>query len=492
VILKPGFAAHRLDNFYLTARDNLCAGDEIWSAPTVPARLAASAREDRRANSMARLFPLDGGEDEGVWWYSLLLYDLSETRCLLTPAHLSPPALSTHGYVVSRYGVACADGAAASSCVEAFSESAPLQIKTEESHTGRVGDIRLHSIAPVLPGGWALLGEQSKYVAVSPQRLVVGHTTSSNSAAAGSDSLSPGELLHGDDNFAFGVLGEPGESVAVAVLIPPKAANATQNDAAAAVMNGKVSVVKLKVGAAGRSEVECSAAAGCHVKSSSSIFGRDIKTDDSASASLTHQTTLPDISFDTANWTFPSGVVVKHGANGTTLCITGDPETYIRAVVTVPKPAEAGGFYFIAETWLHAISPGSLEFYSPKMKVSGAERMSSDHIAQNLQMSLDSVWIPAALLVPPSKFAADSHLIFELSIQQTAGEFCARSPRLAKTVPAPSYQYPFPPPASNVVALTIRTTRRSPVPGNLLSANSQLTSLERFGRGYRPGPPRGV
>eukprot|EP01052_Picozoa_sp_SAG31_P012126 SAG31_NODE_701_length_12730_cov_3.008709_1_plen_646_part_00 len=313
VILKPGFAAHRLDDFYSTVPGHLCAGDEIWSAPTVPARLVASAREDRRANSMVRLFPLDGREDVGVWWYSLLLYDLNETRCSLIPAMLSPPALSPRGYVVSRYGVICADGAVASSCVDAFSESTPLQIKTEESHTGRVGDIRLHSIAPVLPGGWALLGEQSKYVAVSPQRLVVGHIASD--AEADSDSLSPDELLNGDGQFAFGVLGEPGESVAVAVLVPPKAANAIRNDAAAAVVAGKMSVVKLKVGASGRSEVECSATVGCHVKSGLSIGRRNLKTDDSANADA-----LPDISFDTAKWKWTFLPVLSSSTAWTARC----------------------------------------------------------------------------------------------------------------------------------------------------------------------------
>ena len=72
VILKPGFAAHRLDAFYQATPQNLCAGQEIWSAPTVPARFASAAR-DRRANSMVRLFPLDGSTESAVaWWYNCL------------------------------------------------------------------------------------------------------------------------------------------------------------------------------------------------------------------------------------------------------------------------------------------------------------------------------------------------------------------------------------------------------------------------------------
>ena len=75
VILKPGFAAHRLDSFYHTASTNVCAKAEVWSAPTVPARTNGSARHDRRANSMVRLFPLRGpahsADGSGLWWYSV-------------------------------------------------------------------------------------------------------------------------------------------------------------------------------------------------------------------------------------------------------------------------------------------------------------------------------------------------------------------------------------------------------------------------------------
>ena len=97
VILKPGFAAHRLDAFYYGepppgrqratgthggSPSSPCHLAEVWSAPTVPSRVNGTARTDRRANSMARLFSLNGRQASavGLWWYSLLLSDLSGTE----------------------------------------------------------------------------------------------------------------------------------------------------------------------------------------------------------------------------------------------------------------------------------------------------------------------------------------------------------------------------------------------------------------------------
>ena len=318
VILKPGFAAHRLDNFYMdTANTNTntststststCRKAEVWSAPTVPARTNSSARHDRRANSMARLFPLTGSgrvrnrsaSTRDLWWYSLLLWDLSESNCSITPAQLSPPALSSHGYVVSRFGKPCKDGAAAASCVKAFiEETSPLDVATTTSQTGRATDIRLHQVAPVLPGGWVLLGEQSKYVAVSPQRFMSARVSGSSAAAAAaaavddasggardalSDALSDDELLYnggmGDDNLVLGftVLGEPGETVDVAVICPSPVSTGTppistgtppvstgtpevtvQDQSGIEVkQRGVVTVLQVVVGAAGQSKVEC-------------------------------------------------------------------------------------------------------------------------------------------------------------------------------------------------------------------------------------------
>ena len=48
VILKPGFAAHRLDSFYLNASTSACACDER------PARVVPMTRNSRRAGTAVK------------------------------------------------------------------------------------------------------------------------------------------------------------------------------------------------------------------------------------------------------------------------------------------------------------------------------------------------------------------------------------------------------------------------------------------------------
>lgn len=200
---------------------------------------------------------------------------------------------------------------------------------------------------------------------------------------------------------------------------------------------------------------------------------------------------LPDIGFDAVKWTFDAGINVTRGEgpNGTTtICITGNPSSYTKAVLSVATaelPLQP--YYFIADTWLHAIVPGATAFETPKLKVSGAEH-SSDHVAAALTMSVDSVWVPAAVQVTRSTFANDAHVVFELSVQQAAGVFCARAPRLSTTLPPPTYTYPFPAPTSGDVRVAINTTRRKPFEGRLVSANSQLQSLAKYGVDYASPP----
>ena len=276
-ILKPAFAAHRIDRFYvneskleLGSIENSCAGDELWSAPTLPARANSSARHDRRANSMARLFaslPNDS-ISEGVWWYSILSWDMSDSNCSVSAAELSPPAVSGRNYVVSKFGTRCKDGAPARSCVEELGDrKPPLLAATETSGTGLATDIMVHHVAPVLSRGWVVLGEQNKYVAVSPQRFMAAHTSKSAEATdfGASDALLEDELLSDDNaHLTFYVLGDPGERVDIAVIAPKGNAGSWATkaydiaiDYDVSVLSGTVVVVKVVVGPSGRSQVGC-------------------------------------------------------------------------------------------------------------------------------------------------------------------------------------------------------------------------------------------
>eukprot|EP01043_Picozoa_sp_COSAG02_P026697 COSAG02_NODE_1545_length_11996_cov_6.889636_10_plen_133_part_00 len=53
---------------------------------------------------------------------------------------------------------------------------------------------------------------------------------------------------------------------------------------------------------------------------------------------------FPSIAFDTANWTFDRGVAVTRNApNGTQVCITGNPNAYVKATLKLPAAELPGG-----------------------------------------------------------------------------------------------------------------------------------------------------
>jgi hypothetical protein len=129
-----------------------------------------------------------------------------------------------------------------------------------------------------------LLGEQAKYVAVSPQRFMAANvSTSAMAVERGSDELYEDELLlpgsGGQEILAFTVLGEAGESVDVAVIAPTESTVAINTQSADrprrgehgtvaedVVAEGLVTVLQVVVGEGGRSEVACGiGSVGCRV-----------------------------------------------------------------------------------------------------------------------------------------------------------------------------------------------------------------------------------
>ena len=161
---------------------------------------------------------------------------------------------------------------------------------------------------------------------------------------------------------------------------------------------------------------------------------------------------LPSIGFDVANWTFDTGTsVARGGPNGTTICIAGNPRAYVKATCTVAAAElpSTRAYYFAADTQLHSIVHGADSYMAPKLKVTGKEHP-DDHAAEYLALSLDMVWMPTVLSVKPDAFKRDTHLTFEISIQQASGRLCARAPRLSYRCRHPLTSTPFrhPPRAS--------------------------------------------
>ena len=288
VLLKPAHPALRLDVAPPNTGGPPRAGFEaleVWAAAAVPSRPSVagyartgaagllSAATDRRANSLARLQHVNGSADVAErWWYTLLATDVNSKRTFapgnsttatITPEMLFPVPPVGLDFVVSTFGNACRHGDAVQSCLRAFTPSSPLPVETDPCPGGKPGcrNWKLLSVAPVLAGGWAIVGEESKYVALSPQRIVAAHTTVDSTDPDASDALLESELIVGPA-LAFTIIGAMNETVAITVVAPGPAAGAGRAmDGLAMAMAGKIVVVKTTLGASGEAAVSCSAGA---------------------------------------------------------------------------------------------------------------------------------------------------------------------------------------------------------------------------------------
>ena len=286
-ILKPAHPAVLLDGAF-TGSDG-CLNAQVWSAPAAPAR-SVSAREDRRANSMAFPERADGGApgSGGAWWYTVLATGLAAAKspCQLTSSALWPRAPTKGpGFVV--VGLApdvCRNGSRAGECLVVLAPETPglgLMGAPQGGDTGSVRSFSLLSLAPLLPGGWALLGEPDKYIAVSPQRFVTtgaldASGCNSNNASdmygSGADTPAKDELspASGGPGLSFGVLGEPGEIVRVAILAPGGGVGRGSLGDRTRAQNGTVIELLVRVGSAqhvlaglGAARVECGPGSVC-------------------------------------------------------------------------------------------------------------------------------------------------------------------------------------------------------------------------------------
>ena len=203
-ILKPAHPALQLD-----------ALSAVWAAPSVPARPPLSPSTDPRANSFARLLPPSGqAAAGGRWWYSILATDVNTT---ISPEMLFP--VPRGPMVAHQFGRTCVNGTLARECLRLFSVESPLQVRAGGwCDQPPCRHWALFNVAPILPGGWVLLGEHSKYVAVSPQRLL--SAVASDASAMVVDALLDGELAVSASGFRFKVSGSHGEVVRIFVVCP--------------------------------------------------------------------------------------------------------------------------------------------------------------------------------------------------------------------------------------------------------------------------------
>ena len=260
VILKPAHPALRIDS-----------NPAVWAAATLPAAYGGDPATDRRANSLARLIALgggsaksDGSDDEpAMWWYNLLATDTTSSPATgataITTAALFPTPPPSAAFLVRTFGKLCRHASPATSCLAPFSALQPLDVSTPPCPKAKPALCRswaLHSASPVLPGGCVLVGEESKYVAVSPQR-VQASDADAGAASGGTDALRASEIAASRQGFSVVLVGAPGETVPITVVVPASGvAEATTTDLARAA-GGTVVIVKIAFDASGKVSLIC-------------------------------------------------------------------------------------------------------------------------------------------------------------------------------------------------------------------------------------------
>jgi hypothetical protein len=244
VILKPCRPALRLDRFY--AGSAASRQQEVWVAVSAPARVAGGER-DGRAESMARLGT--SVVASGLWWLSIISTNLAVDTPPVRMDELWPTPPKGASFLVHRHGTACTNGSAASSCVALLDAAHPLAVSTgaPPSATDPVRHWSLQSAAPVLESGWAVLGDLSRIVPVSPQRFASARGAGCGATAAQDDSLDPAELAAPGGGLAFVVIGVEAEVVDVTLVRPSRT----------------VLVVAVAVPAGGRVTVTCPVQGAC-------------------------------------------------------------------------------------------------------------------------------------------------------------------------------------------------------------------------------------
>ena len=155
-------------------------------------------------------------------------------------------------WIITEWGFPCINSSSVEkdNCSTMVSGGSRLDVTTQDPRAHGSGDrrFRLFNWAPVLPGGFALIGEQAKFVHVSPQRYTSGQPAEPSRFGS---LISTRELISNDNStMAFGVVGSRGELVMTTVLLPMPTGSA-------------VVVLPVTIGAGGITHVVCTRSRGC-------------------------------------------------------------------------------------------------------------------------------------------------------------------------------------------------------------------------------------
>jgi len=229
VLLTPSLPSHYLDAVYLPSGSDALlpaldtAIGRIYQAPSfIPQSPPSAAATQNKGNyDLSYYATSPPATPAPAPFLTLLSIDIN-TTLLLQPQSLTPsltpstvnaraggPAAPTAilGYAAlswargfSATAALCGDGAPASACAVIFDPQNPLPLYTGVPLWNFTHSFDLFSFSPIYLNGWSLLGELEKAVRVSPGRI---------------SWVSPV-----DSGLQFGVLGEIGEAVTLAVIDP--------------------------------------------------------------------------------------------------------------------------------------------------------------------------------------------------------------------------------------------------------------------------------
>jgi len=220
---------------------------------------------------MVKLAPLvvngiSDSSSKSVWWHALLATNVAAPRCVSAEEFFPIPD-PTSAFVVAEWGQPCHNGTIDihnQSCVILVPPGCTVNVSTGAAGSDSLGSARAHGSgarkfrlfnwAPVLPGGFALIGEQTKFVHVSPQRFVAASPASQTFASI--DGIQPFELIgHNNATMQFSIVGVPGELVPTTVMLPGVDG-----------VQPLIRVLPLLVGAVGMSKITCDSMACSYVR----------------------------------------------------------------------------------------------------------------------------------------------------------------------------------------------------------------------------------
>jgi hypothetical protein len=155
---------------FIPARIAGLAEDAVWDFATA---LAVDVPAARALGPASFTPPLLGGAPRAVPYARAWTLGRNASLTLLPAANATWLAARwSPGF--TQLAAACARGAPARACVAAVSADSPLDVATGPGGGASAPfdhDIELLSLAPLLESGWALIGELSKVVRVSPARF---------------------------------------------------------------------------------------------------------------------------------------------------------------------------------------------------------------------------------------------------------------------------------------------------------------------------------